>query len=160
MAAPCRRCETAFFPSQPLTALPVSTWRSYLNKYIRIDWLILNDFHGFQIERQREGAVTLLAAGRSPQLPSPASPQAVPGPPLPRRGAGNGLGCHTRTSVVACVPVGKACSLPQLRVPNLFSFTCSVSVLRSAHLCFTVSWLAQRLVAVVCNIGTWKAVCH
>lgn len=112
MAAPCRRCETAFFPSQPLTALPVSTWRSYLNKYIRIDWLILNDFHGFQIERQREGAVTLLAAGRSPQLPSPASPQAVPGPPLPRRGAGNGLGCHTRTSVVACVPVGKPVAYP------------------------------------------------
>lgn len=159
MAAPCRRCETAFFPSQPLAALPASTWRSYLDKYIRIDWLILNDFHGFQIERQRRSSHAPVS-GAFPTAPLPCVPSggARPAPASPWGREWPGLSHpHLRGGLCACE---EACSLPQLRVPNLFSFTCSVSVLRSTHLYFTVSWLAQRLVAVVCNVGTRKAVCH
>lgn len=140
MAAPCRRCETAFF----LSALSggASFYLAFVFRQICVYRLVNFERFSWISDREREGAATLLSAGRSRQLPSSASPQAVPSPPLPRCGTGDGLGCHTRTSVVAFCACGEAWSLPQLHVPNLFSFTCSVSVLRSTHLYFTVSWLA------------------
>lgn len=158
MAAPCRRCETAFF----LSALSggASFYLAFVFRQICVYRLVNFERFSWISDREREGAATLLSAGRSRQLPSSASPQAVPSPPLPRCGTGDGLGCHTRTSVVAFCACGEAWSLPQLHVPNLFSFTCSVSVLRSTHLYLMCVVAGRRLVTVVCNLGTRKAVCH